>query len=113
MKKEKEKKDDVNELDVTLKEYKEAGNLYDDYRNGHNDFWATCDFDFLKNLMVGDELHLTNEETGNLAPFVHTIELEDDDNNYRTKMLKVTRKIYSPTSLDVYVEFSDEEEFDD
>ena len=93
-----------SELDVTFEEYKEVGNLRYDYRyelSTSPNFWATCDYDFLKNLNVGNVLFLTNEDTGNLSPLVHSIELDDD--NYKIKLLRVTRKIYSPTGLDVYV----------
>jgi hypothetical protein len=97
-----------DQLDLTLEEYKEAGNLHDDYRvNRKGSFWATCDYDFLKHLQVGDILQLTKEETGNLSPLVISVELDED--NFVTKLLKVTRKIYSASGLDVYVAETEDE----
>ena len=81
-----------------LKQYKKAGNLFNDYRYIDEDFAVTCDYDFLKNLSVGDCLTLSEEVD---SPWVLSIEF--DDLNWSSKLLKVTRKIYSPSTLDVYV----------
>lgn len=89
------------DMDYSLKEYKMSAQLHLDFRHMDSYFNVHCDYDFLNSISVGDELFITNEDTGNLSPLVISVEL--DDNNYRNKILKVTRKIYSPTSLDVYV----------
>jgi len=98
-------KQKLGELDYTLELYMESGTIFNDYRVNDDSFWACCDYDFCKHLQVGDEFHLTNEETHNLSPVVNTI--VDDEYSYATQMLVVTRKIYSPTGLDIYVVLSE------
>ena len=93
---------DLGDDDFSFDKYQKFGNLFNDYRDedSENDLAVTCYYDFLKHLSVGDELIITNE-TGNLSPFVYSLEL--DYGEYEHKTLRVTRKIYSGISLDVYV----------
>lgn len=97
----------LTECDLTLKEYTEVGNLYNDYREIDDGLWAVCDYNFLKHLVVGDVLMLVNEDTQNFSPWVVSIEL--DENNRKNKLFRVTRKIYSAGGLDVYVVETDDD----
>lgn len=97
------KKQKLNDdLDViTMEEYKECAKLWYDFRIEDISFCATCDFQTLKDIQIGEEIMLINEDTNNLSPYVFSIEI--DDENIRRTTFEVTRKIYSPTGLDVYV----------
>jgi hypothetical protein len=92
------------DMDVTPEEYLEAGSLRADYRLTNEDLVVMCDYEFLKGLNKGDIIMLMNEETQNLSPFVLYTELTKyDDNGVDNRLWKVTRKVYSAGSLDVYV----------
>lgn len=83
---------------VDFEEYTRIGNVFNDYRVSESDFAITCDYSFLQGLNVGDIIQPSEEQD---APWLKSIELDDDDWCY--KPLRVTRKIYSSSSLDVYV----------
>lgn len=100
------KDQEMGETDCTWKEYTEAGFIWNDYHTTEDDLAMTCEYDFLKHLNVGDVIQPTLEETGNLAPWIISVELDED---YTGKLLVVTRKIYSAGSLDVYVDIADDD----
>lgn len=93
------------EMDIIdMEEYRLSGTIHVDFRYDETMFKAIGNYDFLNNLSINDEIMLTNEDTGNLSPFIICIDLDDDD--YKRKKLTVTRKVYSPMGLDIYVVLS-------
>ena len=101
----------MTEIDSTLEEYRSCGFMFNDYRQQEEDLSVVCDYDFLKHLNVGDIVQLRLEDSGNFIPFVISLELTDDENDLSYKLLRVTRKIYSAGSLDVYVvEYEDSDD---
>jgi len=100
------KEQELCQDDRTWEEYTEAGFIWNDYHRTDDDLAMTCHYDFLKHLNVGDVIQPVLEITQNLAPWVISVELDDE---FTDKLLVVTRKIYSAGSLDVYVDVADEE----
>lgn len=83
---------------VDFEAYTRTGNVFNDYRENTGDLALTCDYAFLQGLNVGDIIQPSEEQD---APWLVSVEL--DDNDWCYKPLRVTRKIYSSSSLDVYV----------
>ena len=88
---------------LTREEYYDTGNLFNDYRETDDDLAVTCDYEFLRTLQVGDVIQIAEDFE---SPWVQGIQLDEGD--WYRKLLRVTRKIYSPTSLDVYVVETDD-----
>lgn len=97
----------LTETDIlNMEQYQEVANLHSDYRRTDIELWITCDYNFAKHLQVGDEFMLIHEDSNNLSPFIHGIELCIGDYVDNTVWV-VTRKIYSADGLDVYFDKSD------
>ena len=83
---------------VDFEAYTRTGNVFNDFRISESDLALSCDYNFLQGLNVGDIIQPSEEQD---APWL--VSIQSDDDGWCNKALRVTKKIYSSSSLDVYV----------